>query len=299
MDNDHMDTTVKTALRILALLCLVLTPLQAQQTTVLQVQPPKQVPGYIIGPNDILRVNVYSGGQSQTDFRLSDYTVQNDGSVAFPLIKPLTIAGMSVQAANAAVRKALLEGKFFDECVVDIVMMGYHSSHLKVQGMVNKPGTVDMTAEKMNISDVLNAAGGLQPSAGAEIRVKRANNRPAEPDVLVRDGWEIYSRKALDEGSLIDVQLYDNDTVDVLAAPKYYVQGFVTTPGELQWEPNLTLERALLKAGGVTKDGAANRVEVKRLNPKTKEYEVIKLAKDKMSTIIEAGDSIKVPKKRM
>lgn len=299
MGEGQMTTSVKTAMWALALTSLVLVPMAAQQSTTTQVQPPKQVAGYIIGANDVVRVTVFSGGQSQQDFRANDYTVQTDGSVALPLIRPIKLAGLSVTAANEAVRKALLAEKQFEECTVDIVMMGYHSSHLKVQGAVNKPGSVDMTAEKMNISDVLNAAGGLQSLAGSQIRVKRANNRPAEPDVLVKDGWEIYSRAALDDGSLIDVLLYDNDTVDVPVAPKFYVQGFVTNPGEAQWEPNLTLERALFKVGGVTKDGAANRISIRRTDPTTKLAKDIKLAKDKMSTIIEALDVIVVPKKRM
>ena len=295
-----MNTTVKTALRILGVTCLVLAPVRAQQAAVPpQVQPPKQVAGYIIGANDVVRVSVYSGGQSQPEFRLTDYTVQTDGSITLPLIKPIKVAGLSVLAANAAVRQALLDGHQFEECNVDITIMGYHSSHLKVQGAVNKPGSVDMTAERMNISDVLNAAGNLQPTAGTEIKVKRAGGRAAEPDVLVRDGWEIYSRDDLNSGRLIEVQLYDNDIVEVPVAPKFFVQGFVTTPGEAQWEPNLNLERALIRVGGVTKDGAANRIEIRRIDSKTKEYKKIKLAKDPMSTIIEAGDIIKVPKRRM
>ena len=264
-----------------------------------QAQPPKQVSGYVIGANDVLRIRVYSGGQPQPDFRTTDFTVQTDGTVALPLIRPVKIAGLPVEAANEAIRRALLEGAIFNEAQVDVVVMGYHSSRLKVQGAVNKPGSVDMTAERMNLQDLLNAAGGLQPVAGSQIRIRRANGRPAEPSVLVRDGWEIYPRSDLESGRLNAVQLYDNDTVDVPVAPKFYVQGFVVNPGEAQWEPNLTLERALFKVGGVTKDGAGNRITVRRTDPKTKQAQTIKLAADKMSTIIEAGDVITVPKKLM
>lgn len=294
-----MDTTIKTAARILTVVCLALVPLGAQQPAAPQAQPPKQVPGYVIGPNDVLRVTVYSGGLSQIDFRLNDYTVQTDGSIALPLLKPIVIAGLSVAAANLKIMKALTDTQQFGECTVDITVMGYHSSHLKVQGAVYKPGSVDMSAERMNISDVLNAAGNLTPLAGAEIRVKRAGNRPAAPGVLVRDGWEIYTRQALDNGTLVDVQLYDGDTIDVPTGGKFYVMGFVTTAGEHQWEPNLTLERALLMVGGVTKDGARNRIEIRRMDPKTKQSKKIKLADDPMSTLIEAGDIITVPKRWM
>ena len=293
-----MNHTLKTGIRILAVICLAIAPLAAQQVP--QTATPKQVPGYIIGPNDVLRVSVYSGGNLQQDFRLSDYTVQTDGGIVLPLLaKPVMVGGLSVAAAAATIRQALIDAKQFDEATVDITMMQYHSSSLKVQGAVRTPGNIIMTAEKMNISDALNAAGGLQPSAGTQIRVKRAKARAVEPDVLVVDGWEVYSKDDLNDGKLIDVQLYDDDTIDVPVAPKYFVNGFVTTPGEYQWEPNLTLEQALLKAGDVKPEGAKNRVSVRRLDPKTKEYRDVKLMKDKLSTPIEAGDVIYVPKRRM
>ncbi len=295
-----MNTAAQTGLRLLTLLCLAAAPLAAQQTAAApQAQPPKQMPGYIIGPNDVLQVNVFSGGNSQPDFRAQPYTVQVDGSITLPLIKPIVVGGLSVTAADNAVRKALLDAKQFVECTVDIVVMGYHSSNIKVQGAVRNQGSIPLTAERMNISDALNAAGGLQPSAGSRIKVLRFGDRAPEPDVQVEEGWEIYSREDLNSGKLIDVQLYDGDTIDVPVAPKFFVQGFVTTAGEFQWEPNLTLEVALLKAGGVNKDGAKNRIKVRRMDPKTKEYKEIKLAKDKMSTIIEANDIIEVPKRRM
>lgn len=295
-----MNRTLKTGMRMLAVICMAVAPLSAQMQGSPQTATPKQVPGYIIGPNDVLRVSVYTGGTLQAEFRLSDYTVQTDGGIVLPLLsKPVMVGGLSVSTAAAAIRKALIDAKQFDEATVDITMMGYHSSSIKVQGAVRTPGSLPLTAEKMNISDALNAAGGLQPSAGTQIRVKRAKARSADPDVLVVDGWEIYSKDDLNDGKLIDVQLYDDDTIDVPVAPKFFVNGFVVTSGEYQWEPNLTLERALLKAGGVKPEGAKNRISVRRMDPKTKEYKEIKLANDKMSTIIEAGDIIDVPKRRM
>jgi len=277
--------------------------LSAQQPA--PAAPPKQVPGYVIGPNDVLRVTVCSGGVSQPDFRLTEYTVQTDGSITLPLLsKAVAVGGKSVADADAAIRKALLDAKQFDDCNVDITVMGYHSSSIKIQGAVRNPGNVEMTADRMNISDALNKANGLLPSAGSQIRVQRRGIKPAEPDVRVENGWEIYSREDLDNGKLSDVQLYDNDTIDVPVAPKFFVTGFVVTPGESQWEPNLTLEKALLRAGGVKPEGARNRISITRFNPKTKENEELdykkgRKDKDGMGFIIEPNDVINVPKKRM
>lgn len=296
-----MHTFLTNAVRALAVAVLALAPLSAQQSTPpLQAAPSQPtLPGYVIGANDVLRVTVYSGGSSSPDFRLQDYTVQTNGSVTLPLLKPLTLAGLTVTAANAAVRKALIEAGQFEDPSVDIVVMDYHSQNIKVQGAVSRPGNVTIKANLMNISDALVQAGGLTPQAGVNVRVKRASNRAPEPGVRVEDGWEVYTVKQLNEGELTDVLLENGDTIDVPVAPRFYVQGFVNTPGDLQWEPNMTLQRAILKAGGATKDGALNRVSVRRLDPKTKKYEDQDLGKDSMAFIIQPNDVIEVPKKRM
>lgn len=295
-----MKTSVTTGLKIMALALLAGATLFAQQT--LPTAPAKVMPGYIIGPTDVLRITVYSGGNSQDDFARSTYTVQTDGSVQLPLVsKKITVGGKSVEEANEIIRKALLDEKVYEDANtrVDITIADFKSSTIKVQGAVRSGGSILLKADRMNISDALNAAGGLQPSAGTEIRVKRAGNRPAPPEVLVRDGWEIYSKDDLNNGRLMDVALFADDIIDVPVAPKFFVNGFVNNAGEIQWEPNLTLERAILKAGGAKPDGAVNRTEIKRLDPKTKQYVKVKLNKDKGSTLIEPDDVITVPKKRM
>ena len=61
----------------------------------------------------------------------------------------------------------------------------------------------------------------------------------------------------------------------------------------------MTLQKALALAGGVSDQGAANRVQIQRKDPKTGEFKDVKLDKDKMNTVIEPDDVIKVPAKRM
>ena len=294
-----MHTFLTRALRTVVLVVVSMASLAAQQAPPPAAPAQPTRPGYVIGASDVLRVTVYTGAGSNPDFRLQDYTVQTNGSVALPLMKPITLAGLTVTAAMAAVRKALIDGGQFEDCNVDIVVVDYHSQNIKVQGAVNKPGNVPLKANQMNISDALVMAGGLTPQAGVTIRVKRSSNTSPEPGVRVEDGWEIYSVKQLNEGELTDVLLDNGDTIDVPVAPRFYVQGFVNSPGDLQWEPNMTLQRAIFKAGGATKDGALNRVSVKRLDPKTKKYEDQDLGKDSMAFIIQPNDVIEVPKKRM
>jgi protein involved in polysaccharide export with SLBB domain len=137
------------------------------------------------------------------------------------------------------------------------------------------------------------------PQAGRIIRVKRADTtRPTPAGADVMNGWEQYTLDPLNQGALTAITLDNGDTIDVPTAPQYFINGYVVNPGQYQWEPSLTLERAILKAGGATKDGATNRTSVKRLDQKTGESKDVDLGSDKMQFQIQPNDVIYVPKKR-
>jgi protein involved in polysaccharide export with SLBB domain/beta-lactamase regulating signal transducer with metallopeptidase domain len=160
---------------------------------------------------------------------------------------------------------------------------------VRLQGAVRSGGLITLKDDRANLRDVFSAAGGITPQAGTQIRLQRAGTTQ----------WELFAKQDLVEGKLATVPLREGDIVDVPIAPNFFVNGYVKTPGQFQWEPNLTLERALLKAGGVTADGAGNRIEVRRMNPAKKQHEKIKLDKDKLQTVIQPEDIIYVPRKRM
>ena len=163
-----------------------------------------------------------------------------------------------------------------------------------VRGAVRTPGRIRLTEEHAKLVDALNASGGFLPSAGSEIKVKRADS----------ETWQSYSRDDLNRGRLEDVAVYADAIIEVPVAPKFFVNGLVITPGEYQWEPGLTLGRAILKAGGVSPQGAINRTQLRRLDPATQKYRDVNFAKefkgiDRFSVKIEANDIITIPKRRM
>jgi protein involved in polysaccharide export with SLBB domain len=201
-----MKTSVMTGLKMVALAMLAGVTVFAQQVP--PSAPAKVMPGYIIGPTDVLRVTVYSGGNSQEDFARNTYTVQTDGSVQLPLVsKKIVVGGKSVEEANEIIRKALLDEKVYEDVNtrVDITIADFKSSTIKVQGAVRSGGSITLKADRMNISDALNGAGGLQPSAArrfassapATASCRRARARRLG-DLLEGD---------LNQGRLMDVAL--------------------------------------------------------------------------------------------
>jgi protein involved in polysaccharide export with SLBB domain len=154
----------------------------------------------------------------------------------------------------------------------------------------------------MTISDAISNAGGFLTGAGSRIWVRGGPNRPApEPGTPIEANGEVFRKDDVLQGKVQDVRVYDGDTITVEVAPHYYVVGYVkNSSSEFNWEPGITLQRAIALAGGATPEGALNRVEISRKDPKTGSFTSAKLnKKDKMSTLIEPDDVIKVPKKRM
>jgi polysaccharide export outer membrane protein len=301
MTNSHQKT-----FRLLILLILAAAmPLLAAQTpqTTQTSQPIGRVdPGYIIGPLDEVSVTVRSP-IPQPEFSGHNYRVQNDGTIILPnLTNPVKIGGMNVQQAREVIRKALMDSRQYQDPQVDVNVTDYRHTTVTVQGAVRGPGSVQMRADRMTIPDAISAAGGFLPGAGSRVWVRGGPNRPKpEPGILVDETGEVYRKDDILQGKVQDVRVFDGDTITVEVAPHYYVTGYVkSSSSEYNWEPGITLQRAIALAGGASPDGALNRVSITRLDPKTGEYKEAKLnKKDKMATLIEPNDVIKVPKKRM
>ena len=291
--------------KLLALLVLsAAVPLVAQstQTQTQAAQPVGRVdPGYQIGPMDQVSVTVNSP-VPQTEFSAKNYVVQNDGTIILPhLDKPVKIGGLTVQQARELIRSLLIESKQYQMPQVDVNVVEYRNSSVTVQGAVRQPGNIPLRADRMTISDAISNAGGFLPIAGSRIWVRGPNRPKPDPGTPVDQSGEIFLRDAVLKGQVEDPRVYDGDTINVEVAPHYYVVGYVkNSSAEFNWEPGITLQRAIALAGGATPEGALNRIEIVRKDPKSGTFTKAKLnKKDKMATLIEPEDVIKVPKKRM
>jgi protein involved in polysaccharide export with SLBB domain len=284
--------------KLLTFLLIVATvPLAARQAAI------RAAADYVIGPLDEVSVSVNSP-IAQTEFGAKNYRVASDGTIVLPhLDKPVKIGGLTQSKAREVIRQALIDAKQYSDPQVDVNVTDYRNSSVTVQGAVRNPGSVTLRADRMNISDAISTAGGLQPSAGSRIWVHGGPNRPKpDPSTPIDDkGDEVFRRDEVVQGRVLDPTVYDGDTILVEVAPHFYVTGFVkSSQSDYSWEPNITLQKALAMAGGPTSEGALNRVEIRRKDPKTGKLIKAKMAKgDMMLTIIEPDDVIIVPKRRM
>jgi polysaccharide export outer membrane protein len=244
---------------------------------------------YVIGPQDVLTIQVYD----QADLG-GKYTVETDGTFSFPLVGRVTAGGMTLRAFEADLKKKLADG-YFKNPQVTVGVDTYRSQRVFVMGEVRNPGPVALTGG-MTLIEALARAGSTLPSASGEVAIVRdadGASGPSLPDSTNDADIVRASIKDLEGGSMKqNIELHDGDTIFVSRAESAYVFGQVKTPGAYAIQRDTTVLQALSLAGGVTENGAMNRIKVVRLVKGEK-----KELKVKLTDVVKAGDTIIVPEK--
>jgi polysaccharide export outer membrane protein len=159
------------------------------------------------------------------------------------------------------------------------------SQRVSVLGEVSNPGRYPIDPST-TVLDVIALAGGVTDKGSEIVELLR----PDAAGVLQRTTIDLRGLTAAHNakpGS--ELNLRGGDSLNV---PKrtFFITGEVRNPSEYRIEPDMVLEEALVRAGGVTPMGSASRIEIRRRGPDGKYRDI----KAKKSTRIEAGDMIKV-----
>ena len=263
---------------VAALLTCVAIPARAQSAA-----------DYVIGAQDVLTIQVFD----QADLG-GKYTVETDGTFSFPLIGRVKAGGMTLRGFEGELRQKLADG-YFKNPQVTVGVETYRSQRVFVMGEVRQPGPVSLTGG-MTLIEALARAGSTLPTASGEVAIVRAAqgaNGPMLPDEKSADVVRA-SIKDLESGALQqNVSLHDGDTIFVARAESIYVFGQVRNPGAYALvQRDTTILQALSLAGGVTENGAMNRVKVIRiLNGEKREVKV------KLTDLVRPGDTVVIPER--
>jgi polysaccharide biosynthesis/export protein len=255
------------------------------------VAPPAAPPGlpeYIVGPQDLLAVSV-QGVPELT----RDVIVDQDGTFDFPYIGRVLASGKGVRAIELEI-KGKLSPRYLLNPIVNVDVKAFRSQVVYVFGAVVRPGSIRI-AGNATLMSVL-AEAGFSTKSGAIITITRwpkgakvsgpAANAPNAETIKV-------NRKELEFGSAQTIPLQDGDTINVPEAEKYTVTGYVRAPGVFDLDGEISVLQALAIAGGVTEQGATNRIEIQRVG-------VAKAIKNvKMTDLVKPGDIVTVPRKRI
>ena len=196
-------------------------------------------------------------GNSANQMPSASFTVGHDGSIQFPYVGMLKIAGMTEDEARELLTSRL--AFYINKPNVTLSVQSYRSKRIYVDGEVKAPGVQAINDIPMTLVEGINRAGGFLPSADqSQILLNRAGktyhiNLPS----LVKEG--------MDPG---EVMLASGDVVSVLSRDqsKVFISGEVIVPRSLMMHNGrLSLNEALGEAGGINpSSGDAGQVYVIR-----------------------------------
>ena len=233
---------------------------------------------YVLGPGDQVIIDIY--GASQKTLQL---TVSPEGDITVPGYGPITVAGMSVAAAQSKIRSTV--GSRYSSSTLRTTLGNTRTIMVNVMGEVRTPGTYHLSAFA-SVFHALYMAGGIN-SNGTLRNVKVYRNGQL---VTIVDIYEyiLNGRLAgnirLQEGDVIQVGLYD-----CLVG----VTGNVKRPMFYEMRKNESVATLIKYAGGFTGDAYKKSI---RLTRQTGEkYAVYTVDEFELSSFqVDDGDAIEV-----
>lgn len=247
-----------------------------------------------IHPGDQLAISVY-GHPDLTQSAI----VQADGTIQYPLVGRVLVAGSSAAEARDTLSKALL--KYLRHPNVALAVQQQGNINVLVLGNVKNSGKFAMRSGS-HVSDAIAAAAGISMLNGDYPSARISQDGAVE---------NVSLQKLLHDGDATqNVELADNAIVYVTGAETIHVQvlGAVTRPGNVEVNEGDRLSMALARAGA---EAAArpdlNRVYLTRIDPATGKtlpsyridfYQSVQNGDQRFDPILRKDDKIYVPEAR-
>lgn len=163
-------------------------------------EPLTITPNYIIGADDVLKIEVWKEPQLSTTL-----PVRPDGKISLPLINDIMAAGFTPMQLQADITARLT--KFVTDPVVNVTVMSVNSKRVFMVGEVGRPGPLVLTPG-MTILQAIATAGLTQYANKKHIYILRGD--PANQKKVFFD-----YNKALKKGDMQGVTLIPGDTIVV------------------------------------------------------------------------------------
>lgn len=233
---------------------------------------------YMLGPGDIVAVDVY--GASQKTFNC---TVSPDGQIVIEGFGPIQVGGLSIAAAKERIRSTL--GSRYRSSRINLSLGQTRTITVNVMGEVKVPGTYTLSAFATVFHALYMAGGTNDIGTLRNIKIYRNNHLISVCDIYdyILNG-KMTGNVRLNDGDVISVGPYDClvDITGKVKRPMYY-----------EMKKNESVGTLLKYAGGFTGDAYTKAV---RVNRKTgREYAVFNVDEFDMNSFrIADGDSVTV-----
>lgn len=233
---------------------------------------------YVLGPGDLLVVDVY--GASQDALKL---TVSPDGDITIPGFGPIQVSGMTVSAAQSKIQRKL--GDFYQSSSIKTSLGQTRTIMVNVMGEVRTPGTYTLSAFATVFHALYRAGGINRLGTLRNIKVFRQGRL-----VTVVDVYEFILNGRLAG----NVRLQDNDVIQVGPYDCIVeIEGHVKRPMAYEMRKNESLATLMNYCGGFAGDAYKKSLRVERQNGQMKSVHNVEEF-DFADFKVEDGDEIAV-----
>jgi polysaccharide export outer membrane protein len=235
------------------------------ETLTSAAEPKNEV--YTLGPEDVLQITVY-----EHDDLSREVAIAPDGAFAFPLIGKVEAEGLTTAQVEQNIKEKLGRD-FLVDPQVSVTVTKHRNRHVYVLGAVKAPGVYELKYNA-TLLEVISEAGGVTEEAGWMARLVRAsgsnsNNAagatPSLEEVSKRPGIQVDLDRLFAGEFRQPIQIHNGDTIHVPKGGFVFVTGEVVKPGRYPLGRGLTVDRAIILAGGFTKFAAKKSIRVRRL----------------------------------
>jgi len=250
----------------------------------IQVPSSSEVFRYRLGPGDRLSMSVFKmEGYSAT------VEVLSDGTINLPRLGTVDVWGLTLEEAKARITAGY--DVILRRPLVYLDLVEARPVRVTVTGQVARPGVFSLPSKGLaegsgwpTLVDVVRQAGGVSASADlSSVEVLRPSPRPGGNAQTYRFDYLTVLREG---GHAPNPLIYDGDSIRILKSDDLENADLITTaasnfapetiqvnvvgevfrPGVIEVPSNAPLSGAVLAAGGITRRGSENTVDLIRMN---------------------------------
>ena len=207
---------------------------------------------YIIGPGDVLKIDVYDHIDLRKTLRVS-----NNGSIVIPFIGQVLVDGKTIPEVTKEITGLLADGYIINP-QVNIFIEEFRSKKVVILGQISKPGIAELR-RATTFLEIISQAGGMNADAGDTATIKRIAN--GKQEVIV-----VNIKSMMEGGDLSqNILIQDGDTIYIPKGGMCYVTGEVASPDAYTCDNEATVLKLIARAGGFTGKASKSSVRILRM----------------------------------
>jgi len=172
-----------------------------------------------IGRGDVLEVTIAAGLSADNTTTWPIRVNNHSGAAELPDIGSIPLAGLTLEAAEAAIMQACITRGLFRSPNVTVTFKQQYKNSILVLGGVKEPGRYELSRDRSSLLAAIFAAGGLSKDAGSEIKIRRVGEGTDERN-LVRETQAVTAGHYVPDGAVVVIEKRDPQPIQVLGLVK-------------------------------------------------------------------------------